>query len=88
MIFEDCKNCTKNKFNKYDTVINFVENKIGCIEKYVGCNWSQNLKLQQKNQYKKYIVIQFILFLQLKAISKNGEKLILFIDGVGKINAF
>ena len=35
MIFEDCKNCTKNK---YDTVINLVENKIGCIEKWVGCN--------------------------------------------------
>ena len=44
MIFEDCKNCTKNKFNKYDTVINFVENKIGCIEKCVGCNCETKLE--------------------------------------------
>lgn len=43
MIFEDCKNCTKNKFNKYDTVINFVENKIGCIEKCVGCRSEKNI---------------------------------------------
>lgn len=44
MIFEDCKNCSKNKFNKYDTVINLVENKVGSIEKLVGCKCEQKLE--------------------------------------------